>query len=511
MNVSYEEVGSKKTVNTYWKVVSRLFLMSVLLLLLAACGQNSTPETQEDPLQTQNTKATPGTVLGIDGPLGRADLILSQFERQFSRELFETTQPMGIRGIFPQSSLGLLFRENQAIPNTQLLYECAVTEKSTGKSDGAPDFFLSLDPRCEGHERASISGQPIPPSRIFITPQQGYVTLPLLRCARANANVLNRTDRFAASVAALCANDRQEQVLGHIPQLVQLPPTNFTSSGSPTEVRLNWTAPGSQGSYRLFRSLDGGTTFTQIATPGRDDTSFVDTNVFVGTRYVYRLNAVNGTGITSAGVQTTVDTVLPPVTNLTATTPSQSVRLTWTPPTVNVAELCYGFFRSTDNVNFTRLTPDGQSSCNTNTVTDFTIQPNTTYQYRVVVERSPISSAPATVLVTTPAQSGFVPNAPTDFLALTRPNFRAVTLTWVVPLGGAGQGYILQRSTDGVNFTQIATLPPTGIEVFPTNPSFQGFTDTQVQFNTTYTYRLTAFGLGGNGPTVQTTVQTFSN
>lgn len=176
-----------------------------------------------------------------------------------------------------------------------------------------------------------------------------------------------------------------------------------------------------------------------------------------------------------------------------------------------MAELCYGYFRSTDGVNFTRLAPNGQSSCNTNTVTDFTVQPNTTYQYRVVVERSPINSAPATVSVTTPDQSGFVPNAPTDFLALTRPNRLSVSLTWVVPLGGAGQGYILQRSTDGVNFTQIATLPATGIEISPWNPSFQGFTDTQVQFNTTYTYRLNAFGSGGNGPIVQASAQTFPN
>lgn len=49
--------------------------------------------------------------------------------------------------------------------------------------------------------------------------------------------------------------------------------------------------------YRLERSIDGGTSFSELATLPAGSTSFVDTNIFFNTQYVYRVAARNTYGL----------------------------------------------------------------------------------------------------------------------------------------------------------------------------------------------------------------------
>jgi Fibronectin type III domain. len=64
-------------------------------------------------------------------------------------------------------------------------------------------------------------------------------------------------------------------------------------------VQLNWTVPASNGSpisaYRIYRGLASGTEAFLIQR-GTGSTSYRDTSTTSGTRYFYRITAVNGVG-----------------------------------------------------------------------------------------------------------------------------------------------------------------------------------------------------------------------
>jgi len=92
---------------------------------------------------------------------------------------------------------------------------------------------------------------------------------------------------------------------------------------SPGAMNVSWTASVGAASYVLKRSSNGGSTYTQIATP--TTTSYFDSGLTNGTSYCYEVAAVNsgGTGTYSGAVCTAASAAFP-VTNLavhqTATT-----------------------------------------------------------------------------------------------------------------------------------------------------------------------------------------------
>jgi hypothetical protein len=74
-------------------------------------------------------------------------------------------------------------------------------------------------------------------------------------------------------------------------------PTNLTAVAPlGTQVNLTWMpGSGTVTGYRVERSIDGGTTWTQIAT-GVATTIYSDMGVSPGTRYWYRVFAYNAQG-----------------------------------------------------------------------------------------------------------------------------------------------------------------------------------------------------------------------
>jgi fibronectin type 3 domain-containing protein len=80
-----------------------------------------------------------------------------------------------------------------------------------------------------------------------------------------------------------------------------------TLSGTGTavqhEVDLNWDAPSSSGDpvagYNVYRSTDGGGSFTKVNSSPDDQVDYTDSAVQSGTTYVYEVKSVDASGVES--------------------------------------------------------------------------------------------------------------------------------------------------------------------------------------------------------------------
>src|SRR5256712_13489519 len=76
------------------------------------------------------------------------------------------------------------------------------------------------------------------------------------------------------------------------------PPTGLSASAvNASQIRLSWTASSGATSYKIQRSPDGSTAWTQVGTSGT--TTFTDSGLIPSTTYFYRVLASNGTGISA--------------------------------------------------------------------------------------------------------------------------------------------------------------------------------------------------------------------
>lgn len=75
------------------------------------------------------------------------------------------------------------------------------------------------------------------------------------------------------------------------------PPANFSAEAGNQSVKLRWTPSVSVTSYNLEQSFNGGG-WVHIADPLATDTGYTRINLWNGTPYSYRINAV-GSGSTS--------------------------------------------------------------------------------------------------------------------------------------------------------------------------------------------------------------------
>jgi hypothetical protein len=78
--------------------------------------------------------------------------------------------------------------------------------------------------------------------------------------------------------------------------VTQAPSNVSATQVNATTVNIVWDAVTNASSYLVERSLDGGGTWVQVAVPAAGTTSFQDTNLSTGSRYCYRITAVNGIG-----------------------------------------------------------------------------------------------------------------------------------------------------------------------------------------------------------------------
>jgi hypothetical protein len=170
-------------------------------------------------------------------------------------------------------------------------------------------------------------------------------------------------------------------------------------------------------------------------------------------------------------------------TNLTATLAGTTANLSWTDNATN--ETGYVVERSTNGGTFTQI---ASVAAGTGTGTRISYSDpnltNGTYTYRVKGVNGPASS-----LYSNTASVNVVNNAPTlkaPSNLSARNSGTSVSLSFNDNASNE-TGFVLERSTDGVNFTAIANIGA----AFGTGNTVR-YTDTQVTPGTTYTYRVKA-------------------
>jgi fibronectin type 3 domain-containing protein len=149
-------------------------------------------------------------------------------------------------------------------------------------------------------------------------------------------------------------------------------------AASSTEIKLTWTDVSEETGYTVERSLDG-LNWVEVAAAAMDAVTYTDTGLTPGTKYWYRLRAVNqgGESLYSPEVGASTKLLAPQGVTAAAITPT-SVQVKWSPVT---GAASYLIQRSLNGKTWTDLT---RVSRTTSTYTDYGVSANTSYSYRIV-------------------------------------------------------------------------------------------------------------------------------
>jgi len=162
--------------------------------------------------------------------------------------------------------------------------------------------------------------------------------------------------------------------------------------------------------------------------------------------------------------------------NLTATAVSSSqINLAWTDNSSN--ETLFKIERSTDGTNFGQIATVGS---NVTSYSNTGLIASTLYSYRVRANNAAGNSAYSNTAGAT-TQATTVIAAPTNLTA-TAASKTKIKLAWTDNSNNE-QGFKIERSTDGVNFSQIATV----------GANVKAYTNTGLSKNKKYSYRIRAY------------------
>jgi uncharacterized protein (TIGR03437 family) len=259
-----------------------------------------------------------------------------------------------------------------------------------------------------------------------------------------------------------------------VPGAPQNPTASVNSSG---QVVLTWTPADSLATRFHIERQIAGSGFSEIAVIQSSATTFTDTNVTAGTVYQYRIRAENDYGLSaySAVVSATVPVVqLLPPSNLQAAAVSQTqINLTWSAANTNANR-----FHIERKLGATGTYAEIAAVPSTTTAyQDTTVQPSTTYTYRMRSEGATgaLSSYSSETSATTPAPA--LPPAPS--LQGTALSSSQIHLTWTTTATGIVLFSLERRTTTGV-YSQISQPSATSTS----------FDDSGLTGSTTYLYRM---------------------
>ena len=239
------------------------------------------------------------------------------------------------------------------------------------------------------------------------------------------------------------------------------PPTGLTATaGGPTWIDLAWTAPADTGGSAITGYLievsPSGADGTWTALPGEVDseaTTEIHADLTPGTRWYYRLSAINAIGTSRpSNVATARAGDVPPPgapTGLAATpAASGEVALSWTAPSVADVTITE-YFVQYESDSLVDLAEFNTGSTDTAfTVTG--LRPGTTFTFHVRAVLSDGKASPsATATATTPAATG-KPGKPAGLTARALGPTH-VTLSWTPAAGQGVTGYRIDHSPNGVD------------------------------------------------------------
>ncbi len=277
-------------------------------------------------------------------------------------------------------------------------------------------------------------------------------------------------------------------------------PSNLIAAAfSTSEIHLNWTDNSSnEDGFRVEQSMDG-VNFTPIATVRPNVNAYSDTGLQPFTTYYYRVSAFKGdldSDFSNIASATTTQNAPAAPSGLTASAASSSqINLSWTDNSTNEENFEIERCQGTGCTDFGWI---GETGAGATSFSNTGLQASTTYRYRVRASNGSGDSAYSNAAeATTGALSGGLA-APSN-LAGKAISTAQIDLTWTDNSTNE-TGFKLYRSTDGVNFSRIATF----------GANVTSYSDTGRSEATTYHYRVLAYNASGNSPLSNTiSVTTF--
>lgn len=243
---------------------------------------------------------------------------------------------------------------------------------------------------------------------------------------------------------------------------------------SATQVRLSWQGTDASMAVLIQRSVDGGVTWSNLATVSGSSTIYTD-NVLRNTLYSYRLQA--STFNATSPFTGSVSVLTPPadvVSFLRTGITTQTANLNWT-----AVQGATGYLieQSRENAAFETVATIAGGVTQT-TITG--LESGTQYRYRIRATNAGGASNPTSlngVLTIADAPQG-----------LTAEQTSATTVQLAFqPVKGAAT-YVIERRGDGTVFTRLTTL----------NGSLNSYTDIQVTLGESYEYRIKAVNESGD-------------
>jgi fibronectin type 3 domain-containing protein len=250
-------------------------------------------------------------------------------------------------------------------------------------------------------------------------------------------------------------------------------PTGLTAGLSGSSINLAWTDnDASATGYYVLRSTDD-VHFSQFAKISSSSTeNYTDSATASGTKYYYEIEAFDAVTTSGASAAANATTPLVTPTGLTASVSGSSIKLTWTDNDASATG--YYVLRSTDDVHFSQIAKISKGS--TKNYTDSTTASGTKYYYQVeAFDAVTTSAASAAASAITPLVT------PTGLTA--KLSGLSVELAWT-DKDASATGYCVFRSTDGLNWSQIAIIA---------GNSTRSYTDSTTTWGTKYYYEIVSF------------------
>ena len=290
-------------------------------------------------------------------------------------------------------------------------------------------------------------------TRTSATP--GAVTAAIINAA--TPNVVTNAGVGSPNKLAYSASFEPAPTPAPAPATVPSVPLSLTATPSSQAVALTWSLPASDGGsaitdYKIEYALSNSTAWTVFAHTASTIRTANITGLTNGTKYSFRVSAVNaiGIGIATSAVSTTpiaAPTLSSPL-NLSGTVGRQSVTLSWLPPSVlaGASITDYIIESSVDAGSTWTTVNDGVTTNRSFTVSGLSA---IAYSFRVKAVNSTGTSPASNTITLTPLalESPSSPRAPAVYAS-----FNGATLYWATPLLDGGSritGYRTEYSADG--------------------------------------------------------------
>ena len=249
-------------------------------------------------------------------------------------------------------------------------------------------------------------------------------------------------------------------------------PRNLTAEPGDTQVRLEWTAPASNGGntidgyeYQQKAGTNAYGSWTDISGANANTTEHTVTGLTNGTIYRFKVRAKNpmGEGPASNEASATPVTVPSVPQNFTLTPGNGQVRLDWTAPASDGgnAILRYEYRHRAGTDSFTTWTSVPGSNINTTQYTVTGLTNGTLYTFEI---RASTATTKGMAASETTTPMAVAPDAPRELSAKSKNT--AVELTWQPPLDNGGSPitrYEYRQRTGNGPFGTWMNIPNSGV------------------------------------------------